>query len=87
MPDDVYRLAADRAPADQFALGLQVPLDPATPIHQLTIGDRFLLEDSNVEGRLVAKGSGSATVAVRGEDDRWSRTTWSLATLVRRMRA
>ena len=81
-----YHLAADHAPPEQLALGLQVKLDPPGPLSGLNAGDRFLLEAGHIEGKLVARGSGSATVAVRGPDDRWTRTNWSLNTQVRRMR-
>lgn len=83
---DVYRLAADHGPASQYTLGLQVRLDPPTQLSLLAPGARFLLESSGTEGRLVSRGSGSATVAIRGAGDRWSRTTWSLNTEVRPMR-
>ncbi len=81
-----YHLAADHAPPGQLTLGLQVELDPAGPLSDLKVGDRFLLAAGEVEGKLVSRGSGSATVAVRGADDRWVRTTWSPKTQVRRMR-
>ncbi len=84
---DVYRLAADHGPPSQYTLGLQVRLDPPIALSLLFPGDRFLLESSGTEGKLVSRGSGSATVAIRGPGDRWSRTTWSLNTEVRRMRA
>ena len=83
---DVYRLAADHAPPSQYTLGLQVRLDPPTTLSLLQPGDRFLLESSGTEGKMVSRGTGSATVAIRGPGDRWSRTTWSLNTAVRPMR-
>ena len=82
-----YHLAADRAPEGQLVLGLAVRLDPPAPISTLADGDRFLLESSGTEGRLVSRGTGSATVSILSDGDRWTRTTWSLQTLVRRMRA
>jgi len=81
-----YHIAGDHAPPGQLTLGLQVKLDPAGPLSSLRPGDRFLLDAGEIEGKLVARGTGSATVAVRGADDRWTRTTWSLNTQVRRMR-
>ena len=85
---DLHRVAADRAPAAQLTLGLTVRLDPPAPLRTLVPGDRFLLESTGVEGRLEAHGTGSATVALwRDEVQRWSRTTWALETLVRRLRA
>ena len=80
-----FHFAADRGPVEQLNLGLAVRLDPPTPLSDLAPGDRFLLESAGTEGKLVTRGSGSATVAVL-TDDRWTRTTWSLATLVRRLR-
>jgi hypothetical protein len=85
MPD-TWHLAADRAPADQLTLGLQVRLDPEQPLGQLAPGDRFLLEGLALEGRVVRQGGGSVTVTVRGADERWNRTTWSPGTRVRRFR-
>jgi len=85
---DTYHLAADRAPASQLALGLEVRLDPPTLLGTLEPGDRFLLEATGIEGRLEAHGSGSATVLLwRDGDRRWTRTTWALNTEVRRLRA
>ncbi|MEO8451266.1 MAG: hypothetical protein ABI647_15825 [Gemmatimonadota bacterium] len=83
---DSYRLTPDRAPPAQLALALQVTLDAPTPLGQLAVGDRFVLDGGGVEGKLVSRSRGSATVAVQSENDRWIRTTWSLATLVQRMR-
>ncbi|MEZ4457926.1 MAG: hypothetical protein AB7L66_14095 [Gemmatimonadales bacterium] len=80
-----YHLAADRGPVSQLSLGLAVRLDPPVPLGELAPGERFLLESAGTEGKVVSHGSGSATVAILSED-RWSRTTWSLATLVRRLR-
>jgi hypothetical protein len=85
---DAYHLAADRGPVAQLTLGLAVKLDPPMPLSQLDVGDRFLLESTGVEGRLEDRGPGSATVALwREGEHRWSRTTWALATQVRRLRA
>jgi hypothetical protein len=85
---DLHRAAADRGPPAQLTLGLTVRLDPPTPLDSLAIGDRFLLESTGVEGRLEARGPGSATVAIWRDDvHRWTRTTWGLMTLVRRLRA
>jgi hypothetical protein len=82
-----YHLVSDRAPPAQLTLGLAVKLDPPMSVASLEIGDRFLLESTGVEGRLEGRGPGSVTVALwRGEDNRWSRTTWALTTLVRRLR-
>lgn len=83
---DVYRLAADRGPPSQYTLGLQVRLDPPTRLALLKPGDRFLLESSGTEGKVVAGGSGSVTVSTRGPGDRWTKTTWSPATEVRPLR-
>ena len=82
-----YRLAADRAPEAQLALDLTVALEPPTPLATLKPGDRFLQESSSIEGRLESQGSGSATVLLWRDGDRWVRTTWSLSTEVRRLRA
>lgn len=84
---DCYQLTADRAPDGQLALGLAVTLDAPAPLATLAVGDRFLLESSGREGRLEVCGSGSVTVALWNADGRWTRTTWSPETLVRRMRA
>ncbi|MSR01128.1 MAG: hypothetical protein EXR94_00040 [Gemmatimonadetes bacterium] len=81
-----YHLAGDYAPPGQLTLGLQIEIDPAGPLSSLHPGDRFLLAAGDIEGKLVSWGSGSITVAVRGSDDRWTRTTWSPNTQVRRMR-
>lgn len=81
-----YHLAADRGPEGQLTLGLAVRLDPPSPIVALSEGDRFLLESSSLEGRLVVRGTGSVTVSVLTDGVRWTRTTWSPQTLVRRMR-
>ncbi len=87
MESDSFHLAADKAPPAQLALGLVVKLDPPSPVASLEIGDRFLLESTGVEGRLEARGPGSATVALwRPEENRWTRTTWALTTIVRRWR-
>jgi hypothetical protein len=87
MHSESYHLAADKAPAAQLALGLQVKLDPPAAVSTLEIGDRFLLESTGVEGRLEARGPGSVTVALWREDEnRWNRTTWALTTVVRRLR-
>ena len=87
MPD-VYHLASDHGPPSQLTLGLEIKLDPERPLAELLPGTRFLLESTGVEGRLEATGSGSATVAVwRPAENRWSRTTWALTTLVRPLRA
>lgn len=83
---DSYQLTPDRAPPAQLVLALQVALDAPAPLGQLAVGDRFVLDGGGVEGKLVSRSSGSATVAIQTENDRWTRTTWSLATLVRRMR-
>ncbi len=82
-----YHLAADRGPDGQLTLGLAVRLDPPCPVSALAEGDRFLLESSGLEGRLVVRGNGSVTVSVLTDGIRWTRTTWSPQTLVRRMRA
>lgn len=85
---DAYHLAADRGPASQLALGLEVRLDPPTEIGALAPGDRFLLESAGVEGRLEARGQGSVTVLLwREGQPRPARTTWALTTEVRRLRA
>lgn len=84
---DTYRLAVDRAPEGQLSLGLAVTLDPPGVLGSLTIGDRFLLDSSLIEGKLLGWGSGSALVTIRRELDGWTTTTWSLNTMVRRMRA
>jgi len=84
---DRYHLAADRGPDDQLRLGLSVRLDPPTAVSQLQPGDRFLLEDSTLEGRLEGCGTGSATVTLwREGSSRPVRTTWALTTSVRRLR-
>ena len=84
---DGYRLAADRAPPAQLALGLEVQLDPPMPVGDLEPGDRFLLESLGVEGRLEARGHGSVTVQLwREGESRPARTTWALTTEVRRLR-
>lgn len=84
---DTYRLAVDRAPPGQLSLGLDVTLDPPAPLGGLKPGDRFLLDGSLIEGKLLDWGTGSAVVSIRRELDGWSKTTWSLNTVVRRMRA
>ncbi|MGE0556545.1 MAG: hypothetical protein AB7R55_24225 [Gemmatimonadales bacterium] len=84
---DEYHLAGDRVRGDQLSLGLVVKLDPPSAVSELTPGDRFLLEDASLEGRLEACGSGSATVLLWREGaSRPERTTWALSTSVRRLR-
>ncbi|MBX3148359.1 MAG: hypothetical protein KF785_16460 [Gemmatimonadales bacterium] len=83
---DIYRLAADRGPTAQLALGLEVRLDPPGAVHELTPGDRFFVDGLALEGKVVSRGSGSVTVAVLDAAGRWVRTTWSPNTVVRRMR-
>jgi hypothetical protein len=82
-----YHLAADRAPAAQLALGLEVRLDVPTTVQELAPGDRFLLESCDMEGRVVSRGPSSVVVAIRGANDQWTQTRWSLQTEVRRLRA
>ena len=83
-----YRMTGDRSRSGQLSLDLLVMLDPPCPLGELRVGDRFLLESAGVEGRFESRGTGSATVALwRAGDERWTRTTWSLSTEVRRMRA
>jgi hypothetical protein len=85
---DGYRLAADRAPPAQLALGLEVRLGAPIPVGDLEPGERFLLESLGVEGRLEVRGNGSVTVLLwRKGESRPSRTTWALTTEVRRLRA
>lgn len=86
MPD-TYCLAADRAPTTQLTLGLAVSLDPPAPLGSLQLGDRFVLEDAAIEGRLLEWGVGSAIVMIRRDGEPPGKTTWSLNTVVRRMRA
>lgn len=69
----------------QLALDLAAPLPRIVAIGSLAPGERFLLEGPHIEGVLVAAGTGSATVSIRGPDDRLTRTTWSLGTVVRRI--
>ena len=85
--DEQYQLLADRAPAAQLTLGLEVRLDVVTTVQQLAPGERFLLESCQVEGRVVSCGPSSVVVAIRGPDDHWTQTRWSLQTEVRRLRA
>lgn len=84
---DSYRLASDRAPTAQLTLGLAVALDPPATLGSLRLGDRFVLEDAAIEGRLVEWSVGSAVVTIRRDGEAPVKTTWSLNTVVRRMRA
>lgn len=81
-----YQLAADDAPSSQLTLDLEVRLDLPTRVQALAPGERFLLESCGVEGRVVSQGPSSVVVAIRGADDHWTRTRWSLQTEVRRLR-
>ena len=82
-----YHVAADQAPAAQLALELEVRLEVPTTVQELAPGERFLLESCGVEGRVVSQGPSSVVVAIRGADDHWTQTRWSLQTEVRRLRA
>ncbi|MFN0179549.1 MAG: hypothetical protein ACKVZ0_12185 [Gemmatimonadales bacterium] len=84
---DAYRLVVDHAPKQQLTLDLVVALDPPAPLSTLAPGDRFILDGVGLEGKLVGWSTGSAQVVVRRESEGWAKTTWSLATVVRRMRA
>ncbi|MBM4186233.1 MAG: hypothetical protein FJ206_02870 [Gemmatimonadetes bacterium] len=85
MSTDRYRLIPDREAGSQLPLELAVALAPPAPLSSLDTGDRFVLDGSGLEGKLVHRGLGSADVLVRRGDEGWSRTTWSLGTVVRRM--
>ena len=84
---DSYRLVVDHAPKQQLTFELAVALDPPAPLSTLAPGDRFVLDGVGLEGRLLGWGTGSAQVMIRREPEGWAKTTWSLATTVRRMRA
>ena len=84
---DRYRVVADQAAPVQLTLGLEVKLDVPTTVQELAPGDRFLLESCDVEGRVVSRGPSSVVVAIRGANDQWTQTRWSLQTEVRRLRA
>jgi hypothetical protein len=85
--NDQYRLVPDGAPPSQLTLELEVRLDVVTTVQELAPGERFLLEACQVEGRVVSCGPSAAVVAIRGPDDHWTQTRWSLQTEVRRLRA
>lgn len=85
MSIDHYRLIPDRESAAQLPLDLAVVLDPPAPLSTLEVGARFVLDGSGLEGKLVSRGPGSADVLVRRDPEGWSKTTWSLGTVVRRM--
>jgi hypothetical protein len=82
-----YHLASDHAPATQLTLGLEVRLDIPVALQDLAPGERFLLESCGIEGRVVSCGPSGAVVSIRGADDHWTQTRWSLQTEVRRLRS
>ncbi|MFQ5550278.1 MAG: hypothetical protein ACE5FJ_03460 [Gemmatimonadales bacterium] len=67
-----------------MSLDLQFEVDVPTTLRELPAGSHFVLSD-HVEGKLIALGESSATVAIQ-RDGRWERTAWSLETVVRRLR-